>query len=148
MFLQITSLQDLAQRFPDEHSCRDHMESLRWSGQVVSPFNHSTNVYRDKDDDKGRKYYRCRATKKRFNVLTNTIFHDAQIPLIKWFEALYLIVCEKKQLSADQLAKELKVTPATASLMLQKMRYSCGHENFQKVMNGETLSPEGPGTVK
>jgi transposase-like protein len=139
MFLQITSLQDLAQRFPDEQSCRDHMESLRWSVVVVSPFNHTTNVYRSKDDPKGRKVYRCRATKKKFNVLTNTIFHDAQIPLRKWFAAIYLIVCEKKPLSQYQLAEELDVTPTTAWLMLQKMRYSCGHENFQKVMNGETL---------
>lgn len=33
-----SSILELIKAFPDEQSCIDHLEALRWGGKVVSPF--------------------------------------------------------------------------------------------------------------
>ena len=32
------SILELLKAFPDEQSCIDHLEAIRWNGNVVSPF--------------------------------------------------------------------------------------------------------------
>ncbi len=53
------SLIDLFTAFPDEQSCINHLEQLRWNGFVVSQFDPTSKVYKCKDTknsrEKGRK---------------------------------------------------------------------------------------------
>ncbi|WP_051289349.1 hypothetical protein [Chryseobacterium daeguense] len=92
------SILDLVKAFPDEQSCIDHLEKLRWDGNVVSPFDENSTVYKCK----GNKY-RCRATGKYFNVKTNTIFDNTKLGLQKWFMAIYIVTSHKKGISSLQL---------------------------------------------
>ncbi len=117
MITEFTSLADLNAVFPTEEACIKHLEKLRWSRKVVSPFDESSKVYKCK----GNKYF-CKNTKKYFNVRTNTLFDNTKVPLRKWFIAIWLSTAHKKGISSCQLARDIKVTQKTAWFMLQRIR--------------------------
>ena len=108
---------ELVKAFPDEQSCIDHLEGMRWNGTVVSPFDPESKVYKCK----GNKY-RCKNTSKYFNVKTATLFDNTKVQLQKWFMAIWLITGHKKGISSMQLSRDIGVTQKTAWFMLQRIR--------------------------
>jgi transposase-like protein len=111
------SIIDLLKAFPDELSCINHLEQIRWNGNIVSPFDAYSKVYKCK----GNKY-RCKNTGRYFNVRTNTLFDNTKVELRKWFLAIYIVTSHKKGISSIQLSKDIGVTQRTAWLMLQRIR--------------------------
>lgn len=87
------SLFELFSAFPDEQSCIDHLEELRWGGVVISPFDPTSKVYKCKDNK-----YRCKNTGKYFNVKTNTLFDGTKIELRKWFAAIWIVTSHKRHI--------------------------------------------------
>lgn len=118
------TLIDLFETFPTEQSCIDHLERLRWSGIVVSPFDPASVVYKCK----GNKY-RCKNTGKYFNVKTKTLFDNTKISLRKWFAAIWLVTCHKRGVSSIQLSTDIGVTQKTAWFMLHRIRKAFGISN-------------------
>ncbi len=129
MLPEFKSIFDLLKAFPNEQSCIDHLERLRWEGVVVSPFDETSKVY----NCKGNRY-KCKNTGKYFNVRTNTIFDNTKIPLQKWFLALYVFSSHKKGISSHQLAKDITVTQKSAWFLLHRLRYAFDHPNFKKTV--------------
>lgn len=119
-----SSLFELFFAFPDEQSCIDHLEELRWGGVVVSPFDSTSKVYKCKDNK-----YRCKNTGKYFNVKTNTLFDGTKIELRKWFAAIWIVTSHKKGISSYQLSRDIGVLPKTAWFMLQRIQNCFGIEN-------------------
>lgn len=126
---EFSSILDLVQKFRDEKTCIEHLESIRWNGNVVSPFDPTSKVY----VCKGNKY-KCKNTNKYFNVRTGTIFEDTKIPLQKWFVALYLFSSHKKGISSHQLARDCNITQKTAWFVLHRLRYAFDHPAFKSQM--------------
>ncbi|MBR1521296.1 MAG: IS1595 family transposase [Bacteroidaceae bacterium] len=126
----LDSILDLFKAFPDEQSCIDHLEKLRWEGFVVSPFDPSSKVYKCKENR-----YRCKNTGKYFNVKTNTLFDNTKIELRKWFAAIWLVTAHKKGFSSLQLSRDIDVTQKTAWFMLQRIRNCFGIENNNGLTN-------------
>ncbi|AZQ59453.1 IS1595 family transposase [Maribacter sp. MJ134] len=124
------SIIELIQAFPDQQSCIDHLEQLRWNGNVVSPFDVESKVY----NCKGNKY-KCKNTGKYFNVKTNTIFDNTKIDLQKWFLAIWLVTSHKKGISSLQLGRDLKITQKSAWFMLSRIRQCFGIDNDTKLDN-------------
>ena len=122
--LEYNSILELTQAFPDEKSCIEYLEVLRWNGHVVSPFDKDSTVYKCK----GNKYH-CKNTDKKFNVKTGTLFDNTKIGLQKWFIAIWLITSHKKGISSLQLARDINVTQKTAWFMLQRIRACLGFDN-------------------
>lgn len=118
---EFKSILDLIKAFPDEQSCVDHLEELRWGGNVISPFDPSSKVY----NCKGNKF-KCKNTGKYFNVSTGTLFDNTKIELQKWFMAIFLVTSHKKGISSIQLGRDLDVTQKTAWFMLQRIRNCFG----------------------
>jgi IS1 family transposase len=127
--LGFKSIIDLLKAFPNEQTCIDHLEILRWNGNIVSPFDENSIVYKCKSNK-----YRCKATKKYFNVRTNTIFDNTKIPLQKWFMALYIFSSHKKGISSHQLARDISVTQKTAWFLLHRLRYAFEHPAFKEAL--------------
>ena len=127
MIPEFKSILDLIKTFPDEASCIQHIEAIRWNGTVVSPFDSESTVYKCK----GNKY-KCKNTGKYFNVKVGTIFENSNIPLQKWFLALYIFSSHKKGISSHQLAKDIDVTQKSAWFMLHRLRYAFDHPNFKE----------------
>ena len=84
MLPEFKSFFDLFKAFPDELSCIDHLEGLRWNGNVVSPFVPDSKVYKCATNK-----YKCKNTGKYFSVRTGTIFDNTKILLQKWFLCLF-----------------------------------------------------------
>ncbi len=127
---EVKSVLELIKAFPDEQSCIDHIEKLRWDGNVSSPFDSSSKVYKCKDNK-----YRCKNTGKYFNVKTNTIFDNTKIELQKWFLAIWIVTSHKKGISSLQLGRDLDITQKSAWFMLQRIRNCFGIENNNELDN-------------
>lgn len=124
------SIIDIVNAFPTEQSCIDHLEFLRWNGNVVSPFDATSKVYKCK----GNKY-RCKNTGKYFNVRTATLFDNTKVELRKWFVAIWIVTSHKKGISSLQLGRDIDVTQKTAWFMLQRIRKCFGCENNSELNN-------------
>ena len=117
--------------FPDEESCVRYFENLRWGGNVVSPFDPTSKVYKCSNGK-----YKCRNTGKYFDVKTGTAFAGSKLPLRTWVFAIFLFMSHKRGISSCQLARDLGVTQKTAWNMLHKIR------EFMKCMNNKPVSGE------
>lgn len=124
------SILDLIKAFPTEQKCIEHLEELRWNGNIVSPFDSDSTVY----NCKGNRY-KCKNTGKYFNVKTNTIFDNTKLPLQKWFLAIWLVTSHKKGISSLQLSRDIDVTQKSAWFMLQRIRNCFGIENSNDLDN-------------
>lgn len=111
------SILDLLKKFPNEQSCMDYLTEIRWRGNVISPFDPTSRVYKCK-----LNRFKCKNTGKYFNAKTGTIFEDTKIPLQKWFIANYLFSSHKKGISSHQLGRDLDITQKTAWFMLHRLR--------------------------
>jgi transposase-like protein len=128
--LDFNSVIELIENFPDEQTCINHLEQLRWNGNVVSPFDPTSKVYKCA----GNKY-RCKNSGKYFNVRTGTMFDNTKVALQKWFVAIYLLTGHKKGISSLQLSRDLNVTQKTAWFMAHRIRNCYGLENDEKLDN-------------
>ncbi|MFC1659600.1 IS1595 family transposase [Pseudomonadota bacterium] len=108
---------ELLQVFHNEQICIEHLEEIRWGGNVISPFDKDSKVY----NCKGNKY-RCKNTGRYFNAKTNTLFDNTKVKLQKWFLTIWIVTSHKKGISSCQLAKDIGVTQKTAWFMLQRIR--------------------------
>lgn len=124
----IKSVFELTQTFSSEQVCIEYLESLMWSGIVVSPFDSESKVYKCKNNQ-----YRCKNTGKYFNVKTGTMFENSKISLRKWFLSIWLVTAHKKGISSLQLARDIGVTQKTAWFMLQRIRACFGIENSNEL---------------
>ena len=131
MFEKFNSLADLIQAFPDEQTCIEYLEQRRWHGNVISPYDPTSTVYKCKGNN-----YKCRNTGLYFNVKTDTLFHRSPIPLLKWFMAIWIITTHRKGISSVQLSKEIGVTQKTAWRMGILIRDCFGKDNADNKLDG------------
>ena len=133
---KFNSLFELMEAFPDEDSCIEYIERLRWPNGVVSPYNPSSKVYK-----LGNHQYYCKNTERIFNVRTGTIFSNTKLPLRKWFMAIWLVLSNKKGISSMQLARDVQVTQKTAWYLLHRIRLCLGCKN-ESTLQGEVECDE------
>ncbi len=117
---QIKSLVDLMAYFKNEDECKKYLKKLIWKDVVPSecPRCGNAKTYQFKDGHT----YKCSGCRKKFNLLTNTIFENTKIPLQKWIIAIYLACTEKRGTSSYQLSQFMGLTQKTAWFMLQRIR--------------------------
>ena len=115
-------------RFPDEESCRDHLVKVRWDGrpkcQNPNCQNQHLNYYIS-----SRKVWKCSKCKKQFSPTKGTIFENSNVPLKKWFKAIYYFTTSKRGISSCQLAKWCGTSQKTAWFMLHRIREALVEEN-------------------
>ena len=120
-FTQFDSLIAMTMYFNNEATCRQAIIETRWGvgdeQDVICPYCGEHHCATRKD---GR--FRCNKCKRNFSCRVGTIFEDSNLSLVKWFIAMYLISSHKKGVSSCQLARDIKVTQATAWYMLHKVR--------------------------
>ncbi len=124
----INNLLDLTRMFPDEQSCIDYLERLRWIENPVSPFDADSKVYKCANGK-----YRCKNTGKYFNVLKGTMFEATKIDLQKWFLAIWLVTVHNKGITAVDLAKDIDVSYKTALFLLHRIRANFWIENYNQL---------------
>jgi len=132
MLPKFKSIVDLIKTFSSEQSCIEHLELYFWNNVPVSPFDKTSKVYKSTNNR-----YICKNTNKYFTVKTGTIFERTNMPLQKWFVALYLFSSHKKGISSHQLAKDLDIQQKSAYFVLQRLRYAFEHLDFKRQFTNE-----------
>ncbi len=117
------NLISVMQRFPDQKSCIDYLEGIRWKGEPRCTTCNSKDVTRKKENGEGRVgRWLCDECGASFKVTAGTVFHGTKIPLQKWFLAISLITNAKKSLSSHQLARDLDLNQKTAWYLMTRVR--------------------------
>ncbi|MEJ2229465.1 MAG: IS1595 family transposase [Alphaproteobacteria bacterium] len=97
------SLLEFQDKFPTEQVCLDYLIKMRWPEGIRCTCCEDSKL----DYIKSRKAFECRSCRKQIYVTADTIFHKSQIPLRKWFWAIYLMATSKKGVSILYLQKQL-----------------------------------------
>ena len=117
------NLIEVIERFPDQESCIEHLERVRWRGTPHCTHCGSVSIKRKKESGVGRVgRWHCPDCKASFKVTHETVFHGTKIPLQKWFMAIALILNAKKGLSSYQLQRDLDLNQKTAWYLLVRIR--------------------------
>jgi transposase-like protein len=64
----------------------------------------------------------CGQCRKQFTVRIGTIFEESKLPMTKWLQAIFLMVCPKKGVSAHQVHRSLECTYKTALFLAHRIR--------------------------
>lgn len=124
------SLLELSRHFSTEGICRKHLEYMRWGDHPICPHCKHDKIYRFKN----RKTFKCAGCKRKFTVIVGTVFENSNMPLTKWFIAIYLILNHKKGISSLQLGRDLGITQKSAWFVNHRLR------ELTKFKRGESLS--------
>lgn len=117
--MKYNSLLKLLETFPNEETCINHLENLRWPSGIVCPVCGSTRkIYKVSRSH----VYKCADCLKQFSVRKGTIFEESRLPLRKWFAAAWLVTSNRKGIASTQLAREIGVSQKTAWFMLGRLR--------------------------
>lgn len=109
------------QKFPDEKTAREYLETARWPGGIHCIHCGNSEVWKIRDGQK----YTCKACRTQFTLRTGTVMEDSHIPIRKWLYAMYLVSTSRKGISSIQLAKEIGITQKSAWFMLGRIREAC-----------------------
>ncbi len=109
------------ERFPDEQTAREYLETARWPGGIRCIHCGHDQVWKIREG----KLYTCKACRTQFTIRTGTVMEDSHIPIRKWLYAMYLVSTARKGISSIQLAKEIGVTQKSAWFMLGRIREAC-----------------------
>lgn len=129
-----TNLKELIQSMPTEQVCREYLAKIRWNdGKPKCPFCGWDKCY----VIEGGKKYKCanNTCYKKFSVTVGTIFEASNIPLSKWFMAVYLVSAHKKGISSYQLAKDIGIAQKSAWFMLHRIREMMREKTNNKMYN-------------
>ena len=131
------NLIEVMERFPDQESCIEHLERIRWRETPVCPHCGSIDVVRKKEDGIGRVgRWNCHDCKASFKVTHGTLFHGTKIALQKWFLVLSLILNAKKGISSYQLQRDLDLNQKTAWYILTRIRAEMAKKTNPIVLQG------------
>ena len=115
---------EVMERFPDQASCIEYLEDIRWKDSPQCPHCESESVYkRTHETETGRiGRWNCQNCKATFKVTCGTVFEGTKIALQKWFVAIVLIMNAKKSLSSHQLGRDLKLNQKSAWYIMTRVR--------------------------
>lgn len=117
--MKFTNLIELTEYFKNEKTCIKYFKNIIWKNGSFCPKCGTVNkVYEFKDG----KTLKCGECKEKFSIKTGTIFEGSNLPLKKWFIAIYLVGRHSKGISSVQLSKDIGCTQKTAWFVLQRIR--------------------------
>jgi len=122
--------------FPNEEKASEYLISKRWGLSISCPRCNSEKIYISNDK---KQSFICANPKchLHFSEKVGTIFQDSKLPLIKWYEGIYLLTSTKTaKLSTPQLSKALDVTQKTAWHIMAKIKSKIKEDFISNIKNG------------
>lgn len=119
------SLLEWQRRFETEEACAAALVQVRWPNGFICPVC-AGNTY---SYITSRHTYQCGHCHHQTSITAGTIFHSTNLPLVKWFWAIYLCASDKGGISALRLSKHIAVTWRTAHRILRKIRTVMSHRD-------------------
>jgi len=121
---------EITKRFASKEACGEYLAALRWKNGIVCAkcgvegnehFRHFKTAetkrqrFSKKEGKKvwvrvpSRSLYECKGCGYQFSATVGTLFHDSHLDLLKWFQAVALILDAKKGISALQVCRHLNI---------------------------------------
>ena len=120
-----TDLLGWQKRYGTEEACAQALAQQRWPEGFRCPRCGHDRGYAITT----RHICECAQCHYQASLTAGTLFHSTNLPLVKWFWAIYLAVSDKGGISALRLSKQIGVSWLTASRMLRKIRIAMGHRD-------------------
>jgi len=115
------SLPEFFRMFPDNKSCIQFVTDSRWPDGKQCPKCKGVDFYTDSESRAGR--LQCSSCKYLFSITAGTVMENTKLPISTWLQAAFLMVTDKRGISAKQLQRALAIKGyETAWSMLQKLR--------------------------
>lgn len=112
-------------RFASDEACARFLAQERWPDGFICPRCGHEKAHLITT----RGLYQCASCRHQVSVIAGTLFHSTNLPLRKWFWAIYWVGSDKGGISALRLSKLLDVSWPTAHRMLRKLRIAMGHRD-------------------
>lgn len=113
------SLLEFHRMFPDESECLAYLHALRWpEGFSCESCRAEAHYYYPL-----RRAVVCRSCRKHVRLTAGTMLHGSRLPLVSWFQAVFLVTTLTPGISAVQLQRQLGLSRyETAFQLLHKIR--------------------------
>jgi transposase-like protein len=110
--------------FHDEAKAFEYLESILWADGIVCPHCGviGGRVYKLEGKSTRVGLKKCGECRKQFTVKVGTVFEHGRMPLNKMLQAVYLMTCSKKGISAHQLHRTLEITYKSAWFLAHRIR--------------------------
>ena len=135
---KVSSLISFQHKFATEQACIEYLALLRW------PEGYRCSKCGCQESYQLRvrpRVFMCSACNHQESVTAGTILHRTKLPLLMWFWAAYLLIQDKRGISAKQLSRELNLRYATAWTMLHKLRRAL-FEKQDRLLSGVVEADE------
>lgn len=123
--------------FPNEEKAKEYFISKRWEEKPICPHcGWSNRIFLLKNKN---QRYKCGNPDcyKKFSEKVGTIFQNSKLPLLKWYEGIYLLTSLRThKISSPQLANALEITQLSAWKMTQKIHSKVEDEFMTKIKHG------------
>ncbi len=124
------NLIEFAERFPNEATCEAYLAECRWPDGFRCPECGCERAY----PLARRRFRQCARCGHQASVTSGTILHRTKTSLRVWFLAAYLMVTDKRGLSALYLQQRIGITRyETAWMLLHKLRRATVNANRTKL---------------
>ena len=104
--------------FPDDKSCTDFLNKLRWNDNFICPKCGATST----PWQQTHKRLVCPHCRYQTTVTAGTIFDRTRTPLTTWLEAAWHVTTAKNGMSATTIERTLGISYRVAWTMLQRFR--------------------------
>lgn len=125
------SFKKFTEQYATDEICRDTLARCRWPNGFVCPKRGSKRRCKLQNG-----LYQCINCHHQTSVTAGTFMHRSHVPLVTWFQAIYLVTQDKRGISATQLAFMIGVNYKTAWLMLKRIRTAMCQRDASYLLNG------------
>ncbi|OGN85647.1 MAG: hypothetical protein A2X23_12790 [Chloroflexi bacterium GWC2_73_18] len=120
------TLVEFQRRFATEAACEAYLAASRWPDGFHCPHCGHPEAYALP----ARRLRQCRACRYQVSTTAGTVLHRTRTPLTTWFWAAYLMITNKRGLSALTLQRQLGIGRyETAWMLLHKLRRATVNAN-------------------
>src|SRR6266508_4266711 len=111
--------------FHDEAAAFGYLERTLWPNGPTCPHcgnADASRITRLEGEAHRIGVHKCNECRKQFTVKVGTVFEHGRMPLHKMLQAVYLMSCSKKGVSAHQLHRILQITYKSAWFLAHRIR--------------------------
>ena len=95
------SLTQFLEQYGTEERCEQALEQARWPEGYRCE--HCASTHYCIVNAHGRKTYQCHRCHHQRTLKAGTIFHASKLPLVRWFQGMYLMSQSKNNISSLEL---------------------------------------------
>lgn len=126
------SLSEFQNRYGTEEQCEAAVRRGRWPDGFACP----RCGGREHTVTGKRRLHECHACRLQTSLKAGTIFAKSLLPLVKWFQAMFLVTQSKNSISSLELSRQLGVKYDSAWLMRQKLNAVMQNDDAERKLDG------------